>query len=222
MSEDCEQAKARSDAHYEQAQTAAASRKALSRDDEAELKTLWKKLVRLYHPDRFAHQSDKLETCHHLTSAINQARESGDLARLREIAHDPHGFILRHGWVSLDFGEEAELKNLQRLFETLQLEIVTTLKSRNTLHESAEFELCRLCAQTPGLLEEVAAGQIEVRAAEIAQLQAQAEQLEADIAALTGDLEPLTEACAQAAAKQAALPGVCCLPAFSAGRSKTG
>lgn len=150
VAEDYGQARAQSDAHYEQAQTAAASRKALSSDEEAELKTLWKKVVRLYHPDRFAHQPDKLETYHHFTSAINQARENGDMARLREIAHDPHGFILRQGWVSLDFGGEAELKNLQRLFETLQLEIVTTLESRNALHDSAEFELCQLCAQTLG------------------------------------------------------------------------
>ena len=187
VAEDYGQAKAQSDAHYEQAQSAAANRKALSSDEEAELKTTWKKLVSLYHPDRFAHQSDKLETYHHLTSAINQARENGDIARLREIANDPHGFILRQGWVSLDFGDEAELKNLRRLFDTLQLEIVTTLDSRNALHESAEFELCQLCAKTPGLLEEVAAGQIEVIAAEIAQLQAQAGQLEAEIAELTGE-----------------------------------
>lgn len=187
VAEDYDQAKAQSDAHYEQAESAAASRKALSSDEEAELKTTWKKLVRLYHPDRFAHQSEKLETYHHLTSAINQARENGDITRLREIANDPHGFILRQGWVSLDFGEEAELKNLRRLFETLQLEIVTTLDSRNALHESAEFELCQLCAKTPGLLEEVAAGQMEVIAAEIAQLQAQAGQLEAEIAELTGE-----------------------------------
>ena len=193
MSEDYEQAKAQSDAHYEQAPTAAASRKALSSDEEAELKTLWKKLVRLYHPDRFAHQPDKLETYHHLTSAINQARENGDMARLREIAHDPHGFILRHGWVSLDFGEEAELKNLRRLLDTLQLEIVTTLDARNALHESAEFELCQLCAKTPGLLKDVAASQIQVIAAEIAELQVQAGQLETDIAELTGDLETSIE-----------------------------
>lgn len=131
---------------YAQAQAAAASRKALSCDEETELKTLWKKLVRLYHPDRFAHQPDKLETYHHLTSAINKARENGDMARLREIAHDPNRFILRQGWISLDFGAEDVLKNLRRLFDTLKLEIVTTLESLNALHDSAEFELYRLCA----------------------------------------------------------------------------
>lgn len=191
VSEDYAQARAQSDTHYEQAQAAAAKRKAMSRVEEAELKTLWKKLVRLYHPDRFAHQPDKLETYNHLTSAINQARENGDMARLREIADDPHAFILRQGWVSLDFGDEAVLKNLQRLFDTLQLEIVTTMESRNALHDSAEFELHRLCAQTPGLLEDVAAGQIKVIATEIAELKVQAVQLETDIAELTCDPETL-------------------------------
>ena len=64
-----------------------------------------------------------------------------------------------------------------------------------------EFELCQLRAQTPGLLKEVAAGQIKVMASEIVQLQAQAGQLEADIAGLTDDPEPSIEECAQAAAR---------------------
>ena len=46
------------------------------------------------HPDRFAHEPDKLETYAKLTSPINQAKDNGDIAVLREIADDPHGFIL--------------------------------------------------------------------------------------------------------------------------------
>jgi DNA polymerase-3 subunit epsilon len=48
-----------------------------------------------YHPDRFAHEPEKLETYHKLTAAINRAKDSGDIKTLREIAEDPHGFILR-------------------------------------------------------------------------------------------------------------------------------
>ena len=155
VEQDYRQAKAQSDADYDQAATAAASRKELSGDEAMELKTLWKKLVRLYHPDRFANQPDKLETYHHLTSAINQARENGDIARLRELAHDPHGFILRAGWASLDFGDAGEVRSLRRLLDTLQLEILTTLESLNDLHESPEFTQCQLSANKPGLLEEV-------------------------------------------------------------------
>ncbi len=91
--------------------------KQLTAEDEAELTRLWKKLVKLFHPDRFAHQPDKLETYEKLTSAINQAKDNGDIGTLREIANDPHGFILRQGWASLDFSEEKELAQLRRLHE---------------------------------------------------------------------------------------------------------
>ena len=47
----------------------------------------------LYHPDRFAHEPDKLATYEKLTAAINHAKDRGDLGTLRRIAGDPHGFI---------------------------------------------------------------------------------------------------------------------------------
>ena len=70
-----------------------------------------RKLVRLYHPDRFAQEPEKQETYHRLTAAINAAKESGDLATLRMIADDPHGFILRQGWAALDFREVTRSRN---------------------------------------------------------------------------------------------------------------
>ncbi|MGD0261792.1 MAG: hypothetical protein ABSD29_18545 [Verrucomicrobiota bacterium] len=59
--------------------------------------------------------SEKLETYEKRTAAINRANDSGDIETLREIAENPHGFILRQGWASLDFSEEAELTRLRRL-----------------------------------------------------------------------------------------------------------
>ena len=182
-------AKTQADANYAEVDAAVSKRKRLSRDEEIELKTLWKKLVRLYHPDRFADQPDKIETYHQLTSAINQAREHGDIARLREIANDPHGFILRKGWANLDFNDVAEVKNLRRLLDTLQIEIVTAMESLNDLHGSPEFELYELSARKPSLLDEVAAEQAKVIATEIAELESQASQLQADITELAGDSE---------------------------------
>jgi hypothetical protein len=38
------------------------------------------------------------QTYHKLTAAINRAKEAGDIKTLREIADDPHGFILRQGY----------------------------------------------------------------------------------------------------------------------------
>ena len=79
VSEEYQSAKAQTDDSYEQAARAASNRKELTKEEEEELKTLWKKLVRLYHPDRFAQQPDKIETYEKLTSAINRAKEEGNI-----------------------------------------------------------------------------------------------------------------------------------------------
>src|SRR6266550_134151 len=112
-----EQAKAQTDKDYEETAAAVAKKKQLTAEEETELARLWKKLVKLYHPDRFAHEPDKLETYHKLTAAINRAKDGADIKTLREIAEDPHGFILRRGWTSLDFSDESELTQLRRLYE---------------------------------------------------------------------------------------------------------
>jgi hypothetical protein len=186
VADDYLQAKSESDAQYEQVASAADSRKALSTMQEVELQSLWKKLVRLYHPDRFANQPEKLDTYTKLTSVINKAREDADVALLCEIADDPHGFILRSGWTRLDFTDATEAKNLSNLLDTLQIEVVVIMEKLNDLHESAEFELHTISLKNPTLLEEVAAAQSKVIEAEIVLLRSKAEQLQAEIAELTG------------------------------------
>ena len=182
-----EKAKAQSDKQYEEATAAVAKKKQLTAEEEAELTGLWKKLVKLYHPDRFAHEPDKLETYHKLTSTINRAKDTGDIKTLREIAEDPHGFILRQGWASLDFSEEVELTQLRRLYETLQLEIITVLETLNQLRESPDYELCQLSEKKPSLLDELAAERAKVLEKESAELEHEAEQLAEEIKELNGD-----------------------------------
>ncbi len=109
------QARAQTNRDYEASAAAVAEKKELSADAEAELNQLWRKLVKLYHPDRFANEPDKLATYEKLTAAINRAKETGDIQTLREIADDPAGFILRQGWRGLDFSDEVELAELRRL-----------------------------------------------------------------------------------------------------------
>ena len=185
--ESYEKAKAQSDKQYEEATAAVAKKKQLTAEEEAELTGLWKKLVKLYHPDRYAHEPDKLETYHKLTSAINRAKDSGDIKTLREIAEDPHGFILRQGWESLDFSEEVELTQLRRLYETLQLEIITVLESLNQLRESPDYELCQLSEKTPSLLDELAAERAKVLEKESAELEKEPERLAGEIEELAGE-----------------------------------
>lgn len=118
VSEQFEQAQRQSDAEYEQAAAQAEGRRELSDEENAELQSLWRKLVRLYHPDRFAHDPEKQKAYQRLTSEINQARDSGNVERLREIANDPDGFMLRRGLGRLDFADDAEVLQLRRLMKS--------------------------------------------------------------------------------------------------------
>jgi len=180
------QARASSDKDYEEMAAAMDKKKLLTTEQEAELTQLWKKLVKLYHPDRFANDPDKLETYHKLTAAINQAKDNGDIETLREIAEDPHGFILRQGWAKLDFKDVEELAQLKRLHETLQKEIVAVTESLKQLRESPDYELCQLAEQKPGVLDELAAERAKQLEIENAELEMQAEQLAKEIKRLGG------------------------------------
>ena len=95
---DYEKARAQSDSNYEGAARAATNKKELSAEQETELKTLWKKLVRSIILIDFAGEANTFDTYEKLMSAINRAKEEGDVELLREIANDPTGFVLRQGW----------------------------------------------------------------------------------------------------------------------------
>jgi len=142
--------------------------------------------VKLYHPDRFRHEPDKLETYEKLTAAINHAKDSGDIGTLRQIADDPQGFILRQGWAGLDFREEEQAARLRKLWESLELEILAVLEATNWLRESPEFELLGLTAKEPALFDRVVAKHMALLEKEIARLRSEAEELEKEIAGLTG------------------------------------
>ena len=184
--ENFEQEKTQSDQDYEELSAAADIKKNLTAEQEAELTQLWKKLVKLYHPDRFANEPDKLETYHKLTAAINQAKDTGDIETLREIADDPEGFLLRKGWATLDFSDKEELTQLKRLHETLQKEIAAVTESLKELRGSPDYELCQLAEQKPGVLDELAAERAKQLEVENAELEKQAEQLANQIKKLDG------------------------------------
>jgi len=45
-----------------------------------------------------------------LTGVINAAKDSGDLETLRQIADDPAGYVMHHGWTAIDLGDTDEMK----------------------------------------------------------------------------------------------------------------
>ncbi|MEA1049159.1 exonuclease domain-containing protein [Lamprobacter modestohalophilus] len=190
VAQEHEQAKAETEREYEDAAEQAADTHALSNAEQQELKDVYKKLVRLYHPDRFAHEPEKQSIYERLTQEVNQARDKGDIERLREIANDPNGFLLRLGLGSLDFSDEAELAKLRQLYETLQTRILDLLDELEQLRESGEYELYKLSRERPEFVREIAEQQADAIDADITALQVEADQLAEEIEGLTGTDDP--------------------------------
>ena len=138
-------------------------------------------------PEKLAHEPEKLETYGKLTAAINRAKDSGDIDALRQIAGDPHGFILRQGWASLDFRDEEQVARLQKLWESLELEILSELEATHRLRESPEFELYELTAKSPEMPDRVVAKQTALLEKENRKLTNEAAQLATEIAELSGN-----------------------------------
>ena len=86
-----------------------------------------------------------------------------------------------------DFGDAAELNQLRRLYETLQLEIITVIESPGRLKESPEHELCQISEKKSGVLDELAAERAKQLEKESAELETQADKLAEEIKELSGE-----------------------------------
>lgn len=186
VSREYQQADTRTRQEYETTGAAMESKRRLSDDEEAEVKSLWRKLVKLFHPDRFADDPAKQEAYTKLTGAINTAKDNGDLETLRQIADDPAGYVRRQGWAALDLGDTDELHQLQKLFNSLEAEIITLIEATDALKQSPAYELYQIIEQEPEMFERILEQQIQGVESELAKLKAEAEQLKAEIAELTG------------------------------------
>ena len=80
IAQDYRQAGAQQEQEYAETAAALAEKQELTAAEAAEVSQLWRKLVKLFHPDRCAHEPEKQETYHKLTAAINHAKDHGDLA----------------------------------------------------------------------------------------------------------------------------------------------
>lgn len=184
VNEEFEQAQAQTDAEYEHASTAALGYHPLTEKEGEELKTTFRKLVKLFHPDRHMNDEDKHDTYQKLTAEINRLRDKGDIAGLREIADDPEGFITRQGWCRVDLEDSAQLHTLTHLYESLQGQIIELLGALDALRLSAEYELHQLASEQPDLLTQVAKQQSLTLEEETKMLEAELEQIERELEAL--------------------------------------
>lgn len=134
-----------------------------------------------------------MQTYSKLTAAINRTKDNGDLDTLRQIASDPHAFILRHGWASVDFSEEEHAARPRKLLESLEAEILSVLEVTHQLRESPEFELYELTAKNAEMFDAVVSKQTTLLKKEIIDLTNEADQLSREIGELTTQRQPVEE-----------------------------
>jgi DNA polymerase III epsilon subunit-like protein len=180
------QEKRKSDKDYEDASKLADSQTSLTEEQQAELKALFRKLVRLFHPDRHANDPDTYKAYTLLTQEITTARDSGDIEKLREIANDPQAYARKIGAGQLDLSDEAELDKLRRLYESIQTKILEMLEALDELHTDPKYELAKLAARRPSYLQDVADEYRQKIEAECVELEREAEDLASQIEELTG------------------------------------
>jgi DNA polymerase-3 subunit epsilon len=181
----------RTQQEYARAAAEAAQKRDVSPAEEAEIASLWRKLVKLYHPDKLAQNAAKREAYHQLIAAINHARDTGDLLTLRKIAADPHGFLRKRGFEDVDLAEERRLEDLRQLLQSLQGEFERVSALRAQLERSADYELHQLLQRKPEVFEQVIEKQLRQIEGEIVLLKEQAASLKTEIERVTGS--PLSE-----------------------------
>jgi DNA polymerase-3 subunit epsilon len=172
------------DEEFEAAEQLTTQLSSLSDEQQNEMKDLYRKLVKLYHPDRVHSDVDKSRAYTLLIAIINQAKARMDINLMREIANDPAAFVRKNNLGELQEYENDEVENLRRLYESLQARILDAIASIDELRSGAQFELFRLASRRPGYINEVAAQyKVEIDA-ECEVLKSEAEKLQKEIKSL--------------------------------------
>ena len=186
--DDFQREAAEKDQEYDSTASALAGKRELNTDETGRLKQLWKKLVRMFHPDGHEHDPEKRKTYERLTQVINEARDRGDIELLELIAKDPQAFIRKQGWASVSLDGDHSLAELRSLYEHLQAKILELIETLDDLRASPDFEVFQFAERDAAVIDTIATAQKEELEKEIEELRAEAERRAAEVEELAGDL----------------------------------
>jgi len=179
--EEAEQEKDFKDAEKQAAQTTS-----LSTEEKSEVQLIWKKLVRVFHPDQSGRDASKRQTYEKLTAVINHARDTGDIALLRRISDDPAAYIAEQGWSPPENTKFSELRSLKTLYEKISLEIIHRIEDLEVLRSSNGYEVLLFCRADDDGLEKLVKHHRELLEKEIEDLNTKADRLSDEIRELLG------------------------------------
>ena len=184
---DYQRESAEKDREYDSTEAALKGKRELNEDETARLKQLWKKLVRMFHPDLHEHDPEKRKTYERLTQAINEARDRGDIELLELIAKNPLAFILKQGWAAVSLDGDRGLMELRSLYEHLQARILEMIETLDEVRASADYQIFQAAEDDAAVIGQIVAAQQEELAKEIAALQMEAARTAEEAKELAGE-----------------------------------
>jgi len=183
------QASAQHEQEYAETAAALAEKQELSGEEAAEVSQLWRKLVKLFHPEMAAGKirNPNLEIRNKFQKREGRERGAGAPTPFSGISIFRICFGFRISTFGFSLGEEREIAQLRRLWQSIELEIIRVLEASNALRESPDYELHRLTTQTPAFFDETVRRQVEGLEKELAVLESEADELAREIEELTGE-----------------------------------
>jgi DNA polymerase III epsilon subunit-like protein len=191
LSSDYQREKDEADNEYEEAVRQAAETKNLTDDERIEIRSIWKKLARMFHPDHSGEDPEQKAVHEKLFTVINNARDVGDIELLREISENPKAYMMRQGWDAPLREDGVDLETLSALYENVSLEVIQRIENLNGLKESNGYAILMFCqSQTDGF-ERLVQQHREMLLDEIKSLEAEAKRKAAEIEELLGRGAPI-------------------------------
>ena len=172
---------------YEEAAQSAANTKNLSAEEKTEVKSIWRQLVRLYHPDRVQSDPERRRIFEKMLAVVNDARAAGDIALLREVAGDPVAYMSKQGWDGRGSSEGETGGSLRVVYEAVSLAIIECIEETERLRESEPYAVMQFCREHADGFASIVGRRSELLAAEIEALQREARQLAVEIDELSGE-----------------------------------
>ena len=150
--------------------------------DNQRLRTVWKKLVKIYHPDRHQGDVQKKDAYENLMAQINRAKDEGDLEMLEEIAGNPEKFIReceaenKSDSHPNSYGDEV--KDLEELLASIVEETRRNEEELEELERSDDYELWKMWKECPSSFESSLNGMEKELKRDIVRLEAELAKLE--------------------------------------------
>lgn len=191
LSDDFEREKDEGKKEYEEAVKEAADTKDLTSAERAEIKSIWRKLARLFHPDQSG-KDPALKVIHEkLFVVINNARDTGNIELLREISKDPKAYLMRQGWDAALQEDSDDFQALKALYENVSLEVIQRIEDLDTLRDSNGYAILVFCQSQPDGFERLVQQHRDILLEEINNLEIEAKRKSAEIEELLGERAPI-------------------------------